>query len=112
MATTTTMATTMPATADELLAGMLQLRAQLDRVEEKLDGVLNSQARKDWYTTAEVAARKGVTEATIREACRLGRIRAEKRKSGQGPARPWMISHVELERYLNEGLLPLRLVRD
>jgi hypothetical protein len=112
MATTTTMATTMPATADELLAGMLQLRAQLDRVEAKLDGVLKSQARKDWYTTAEVAARKVVTEDTIRQECRLGRIRAEKRKSGQGPARPWMILHVELERYLNEGLLPLRLVRD
>jgi transposase len=62
--------------------------------------------------TAEVAARKGVGEDTVREWARLGRIRAEKRKSGQGPARPWMISHAELEQLLNEGLLPLRVVRD
>ncbi len=87
-------------------------QAQLDRLERKLDDALAGQRRKDWYTTAEVAERRGVGEDTVREWCRLGRIRAEKRRSGQGPARPWMIAHAELERIANEGLLPLRIVRD
>jgi hypothetical protein len=62
--------------------------------------------------TAEVAERAGVTEDTVREWCRFGRVAAEKRESGQGPARPWMIAHAELERLLNNGLRPLRIVRD
>jgi hypothetical protein len=52
----------------------------------------------------------GMAEDTVREWCRLGRIRAEKRRSGQGSAWPGMVSHVELERLRNEGLLPLRIV--
>jgi hypothetical protein len=38
--------------------------------------------------------------------CRLGRVRAEKKKSGRGPASEWLISHAELTRVRNEGLLP------
>jgi excisionase family DNA binding protein len=111
-ATATTMTTT--ATTDSgIETGVLQrLQAQLDRLELKLDEALAGQRRKDWYTTEEVAERRGVSADTVREWCRYKRIRAEKRQTGQGPARPWMIAHAELERLLNEGLLPLRIVGD
>jgi excisionase family DNA binding protein len=107
--------TTTTATANngiDVLELVRAQQAQLDRLERKLDDALAGQRRKDWYTTAEVAERMGVTDDTVREWCRLRRIRAEKRQSGQGPARPWMIAHPQLERLVNEGLLPLRIVRD
>ena len=34
------------------------------------------------------------------------RIHAEKKKCGRGPASEWIISHSELSRVRNEGLLP------
>lgn len=54
----------------------------------------------------EVAAALGRAEFTVREWCRLGRVRAEKKKSGRGPAGEWIVSHAELTRVRNEGLLP------
>ena len=61
---------------------------------------------KEWYSTAEVAAILGRAEFTVREWCRLGRVRAEKKKCGRGPASEWIVSHEELTRVRNEGLLP------
>src|SRR5947199_188164 len=62
---------------------------------------------KDWYTTAEAAELLSKAEFTVREWCRLKRIDAQKRPCGRGRSRDWMISHAELDRYRNEGLLPL-----
>lgn len=45
-------------------------------------------------------------EFTVREWCRLGRIRAEKGQSGRGAFPAWVIAHQELLRYQREGLLP------
>jgi hypothetical protein len=50
---------------------------------------------KEWYSTAEVAAILGRAEFTVREWCRLGRVRAEKKKCGRGPASEWIVSHAE-----------------
>lgn len=62
-------------------------QAQLDRLERKLDDALAGQRRKDWYTTAEVAERRGVGEDTVREWCRLGQPRREAaERPGAGPA--------------------------
>jgi helix-turn-helix protein len=79
---------------------------QLNRIEEKLDLLLQQRTVKDWYTTAEVAQVLGKAEFTVREWCRQGRIHAAKRACGRGKAKEWAISHAELERIRNEGLLP------
>ncbi len=63
---------------------------------------------RDWYSTNEVAEILGKAEFTVREWCRLGRIRAEKRRSGRGAYPSWVISHEELLRIQKEGLLPIR----
>jgi hypothetical protein len=83
----------------------LELTARLDRIEEMLTVLVERQTVKDWYTTEEFARLVGKAEFTVREWCRLGRIEAEKRKSGRGAFPAWVISHQELLRYQREGLL-------
>jgi hypothetical protein len=86
--------------------------ARLDRLDAKLDELADLLIRqrtvKDYYTTAEVAEITGKAEFTVREYCRLGRVRGEKLACGRGKHQAWVISHSELTRYRNEGLLPLR----
>ena len=79
---------------------------RLDRIELMLQAIIEQRAIKDWYTTAEVAKVLGKAEFTVREWCRLGRVRAEKKKCGLGTSSEWIISHEELTRVRNEGLLP------
>jgi hypothetical protein len=80
---------------------------KLDRVFAMVTTLVERQRVQDWYTTAEAAAILGKAEFTVREWCRLGRIRAEKRRSGRGAHPAWVIAHEELLRYQREGLLPL-----
>ncbi len=86
--------------------------ARLDRIEvhlaEMRDLLASQRTLKDWYTTKEFAALLGKAEFTVREWCRLGRVRAEKRQSGRGKHCAWVIAHDELLRYQREGLLPAR----
>ena len=79
---------------------------QLNRIEGVLEQLLSQRAVKDWYTTAEVAQVVGKAEFTVREWCRLGRVTASKRPCGRGLSQEWIISHDELQRLRNEGLLP------
>jgi len=79
---------------------------RLDRIEQMLQSIIEQRTIKDWYTTAEVAKVLGKAEFTVREWCRLGRVRAQKKKCGRGVASEWIISHEELTRIRNEGLLP------
>ncbi len=92
--------------------GNLELVALLARMDERItelrDLVVCQRTIKDWYTNEEFAALVGKAEFTTREWCRHGRIRAEKRPCGRGKSQEWMISHDELTRIRNEGLLPLR----
>ncbi len=81
---------------------------QLNRIESLLQSLIEQEARKNYYSTAEVAEILKRTDWTVREWCRLGRVWAEKRKCGRGVAKEWMISHEELTRIRNEGLLPIR----
>jgi len=64
---------------------------------------------REHYCIGAAAAYLGKAEFTVREWCRLGRINAEKRRSGRGRSTEWVISHAELLRIEKEGLLPLRL---
>ncbi len=83
-----------------------EVLTRLAHIETLLAALVEQRTVKEWYSTAEVAARLGRAEFTVREWCRLGRVCAEKKKSGRGPASEWIISHAELTRVRNEGLLP------
>ena len=81
---------------------------RLDRIEALLNQLVDQRLKKEYYSTAEVARLLSRAEFTVREWCRLGRVWAEKRQCGRGNTKEWMISHTELERIQNEGLLPLK----
>jgi len=84
------------------------LRERLDRIESMLAVLVERQTVREWYTTEQVAQLVGKAEFTVREWCRHGRLRAEKRASGRGAYPAWVISHAELLRYQREGLLPVK----
>jgi hypothetical protein len=85
----------------------MTIEDRLDRIETLLTRLVDRETVKDWYTTDEVARIVNKAEFTVREWCRHGRVRAEKRMSGRGAFPAWVISHQELVRYQREGLLPL-----
>jgi hypothetical protein len=84
-----------------------ELIERLQRIEAVLEKLVAQRTVKAWYTTAEVGQIIGRSDYTVREYCRYKRIRAEKRRCGRGRSQEWIISHAELERLQNEGLLPL-----
>lgn len=84
----------------------VELVERLERIETLLQSLVEQRTIKDWYTTTEVAKIVGKAEFTVREWCRLGRVRAQKKKCGRGVSSEWIISHEELTRVRNEGLLP------
>lgn len=84
----------------------MSIEDRLDRIEDLLRCVVERHTIKEWYTTAEAAKILGKAEWTFREYCRLGRVRALKRECGRGNSKEWVVSHEELQRIRNEGLLP------
>jgi hypothetical protein len=91
---------------------------ELDRIQSRLDeiGVLLREllqaaspkpSVKQSYSTHDVARILGKRPFTVREWCRLGRINARRALSGRGVDKEWRITHQELERIQNEGLLPV-----
>jgi hypothetical protein len=89
---------------DETIA----INDKLDRICELLTVLVERQTVKDFYEVDEFARLVGKAPFTVREWARLGRIHAEKRKSGRGAFASWVVSHAELQRYQREGLLPDR----
>lgn len=79
---------------------------RLERIEGTLTVLLSREMAKEWYSTSEFSRLVGKAEFTVREWCRLGRVKAEKRASGRGKYTDWIVSHEELLRYRREGLLP------
>jgi len=79
---------------------------RLERIESMVQTLVDRQQVRDHYTTAELAKVVDRAEFTVREYCRLGRLRATKRGSGRGLHAEWAIAHDELLRYQREGLLP------
>lgn len=101
-----------PLEGDKVSDWISRLDARLSGVEEVLvalrDYLEQRKTVKESYTTIEAAALLGKRPYTVREWCRLGRIHATKAMCGRGGEVEWRISHEELERFRNEGLLPLR----
>ena len=85
---------------------MNAIEERLSRIEEALQLLVQQKAVKDRYTTAEVAELLGRAEWTVREWCRTGRVNATKRSCGRGCSLEWTLSHDELQRIRNNGLLP------
>ncbi len=87
-----------------------EIIARLDRLDERMaelrDLLAQQRTTKAWYTTAEVGAIADKSEYTVREWCRQGRVHARKRPCGRGKSKEWVLSHAEVERLRNEGLLP------
>ena len=100
-----------PTAVDELAAVLRRLEQRLAGVEELLAefrATLAERRRsKQSYTTAEAAELLGKRPYTVREWCRYGRVLASKAGYGRGGDEEWRISHEELTRIRNEGLLPL-----
>ena len=92
-------------TPQEIITRLGRIEMQLAEVRDLL---ASQKTLKDYYSTAEVAEALGKAEFTVREWCRHGRVRAETRSCGRGTSQEWMISHDELTRIRNKGLLPLR----
>jgi hypothetical protein len=84
-----------------------EIEQWLERIEQSLQRLLAERIEQQHYSTADVAKLLGKAEFTVREWCRLGRVRAEKRQCGRGNSKEWIVSHDELERVRSEGLLPL-----
>lgn len=80
---------------------------RLDRIESTLAALLLQRTVKEWYSTTEIAEILDRADYTVREWCRQGRIRAKKKPCGRGKGGEWLVSHEELTRLKNEGLLPL-----
>ena len=84
------------------------LVARLERILPTLEAMAAQGQIQDHYSTADTARILGRDPYTVRQWCRFDRVRAEKRQSGRGRSREWMISHSELMRIKAEGLLPLK----
>ncbi len=64
---------------------IIALLARIDEwITELRDLVVEPRTIQDKYSTAGAAKVLGKSEFTVREWCRLGRVRAEKRPCGRG----------------------------
>jgi hypothetical protein len=86
------------------------LSEQVARLAAMLEDIRDKKPTKEFYGVAEVAAMVGRSEYQVREWCKSGRIRAEKRSCGHGPHKEWAIPHAELTSYQSLGLRPGRAV--
>jgi hypothetical protein len=86
----------------------MTVEERLERIERMLATLVERETVKEWYSTAEVGRLLGRAEYTVREWCRQERIRAKKKPCGRGKGGEWLVSHEELLRLRNEGLLPFQ----
>ena len=100
------------AIAELLREEFAKLHDRLSALEAKCDEAntrhFQATVEKEYYSTQEVAKLLGKKPYTVREWCRLGRIRGEKANFGRGLDNEWRVSHEELERIRNEGLLCIK----
>lgn len=86
------------------------LHRRIAHVEEILvelrELIVERRIVKESYNTGEIAKLLGRRPYTVREWCRMERVNAYKAMCGRGCEEEWRISHEELLRIQNEGLLP------
>ena len=93
--------------ADQVGTLQGQFLRRVDAVWLRVEFVRDQRTIKESYTTVEVASIAGKKPYTVREWCRLQRINASKAMCGRGCEEEWRISHEDLLRIQNEGLLPI-----
>jgi transposase len=84
---------------------MATLDQRLTTIEEMLKELIGQKTIKDFYSVDEVAERVERSTYQVRDWLKTGRIRGIKRESGRGLHKEWAVSHAELVRYENHGLL-------
>ena len=94
----------------ELIAEVCGLKDRIEELEQVIaelrDLLLTQKTVKESYNTKEVASIVGRKPYTVREWCRHQRINGYKAQCGRGSEVEWRITHDELVRLQNEGLLP------
>ena len=80
------------------------LLLRLDQIEAKLQ--VDQKTEREYFSVSEAAEILGKATFTVREWCRLERINARKRRSGRGRSLEWMIPAKEIQRIIDQGLLP------
>lgn len=90
--------------AEELMARIGSLEKTITDLR---DIICSQQFTKEFYSTVEIAKILDKKPYTVREWCRLQRVNATKTMCGRGCEEEWRVSHDELLRIQNEGLLPL-----
>jgi hypothetical protein len=81
---------------------------RLSKIQGNLTALVQRHTVKEFYSTDDLCRMFGKAPYTVREWCRLGRIRAKKVPASRGGELEWRIPHEELVRFQNEGLLPIR----
>lgn len=87
-----------------LSEGMRRLESQVSALRER---PAVPQAPRTFYSVAELAKLVGKAPFTVRQWCNMGQINAVKRIEKRGGSALWGIAAEELERYRNDGLLPM-----
>jgi hypothetical protein len=90
-----------------VLHAVNQAEERLAALEKAVALLVSQRTVKDWYTTQDISTMLGKAEYTVREWCRLGRIKAKKAPCVRGGEQEWRVSHEELLRYQKDGLLPI-----
>jgi hypothetical protein len=92
---------------ENIMSDVGERLARIEKTLSSLEELLQTQRTvKEWYTTSEVAKLLDRDPYTVREWARGGRIQAAKRPTGRGTSKDWCVSHAEVQRIRNDGLLP------
>ena len=87
-----------PAEPNEALAEFLKTQGVIIEKLDRLERAIVARTERDFFSTAQAAARLNLSEWTVRQACNLGRIRGEKPNG-----RSWRVPLAEVERVEREG---------